>query len=139
MSKEEAFVAAEVVNPWTWQEPYAFVHGNVVPAAARTLYVAGQASTDDEGHPVHAGDMVAQVTQSIDNIERVLTEAGMTLADVVRLNVYTTDVDAFFAAHPTLVSRFDAAGCRPASTLLGVTRLAFPEMLVELEATAVAS
>jgi enamine deaminase RidA (YjgF/YER057c/UK114 family) len=139
MAKEEISVAAEVVNPWTWQERYGFVHGTVVPAAARTLYVAGQASTDDDGNPVHAGDMVAQVTQSIDNIERVLTEAGMTLADVVRLNVYTTDVDAFFAAHPTLVARFDAAGCRPASTLLGVTRLAFPEMLVELEATAAAS
>jgi enamine deaminase RidA (YjgF/YER057c/UK114 family) len=132
-------MAREVINPWTWQEQFAFVHGNVVSAGARTLYVAGQASTGDDGHPVHAGDMVAQVTQSIDNIERVLTEAGMTLADVVRLNVYTTDVDAFFAAHPTLVARFDAAGCRPASTLLGVTRLAFPEMLVELEATAVAS
>jgi enamine deaminase RidA (YjgF/YER057c/UK114 family) len=51
--------------------------------------------------------------------------------------VFTTAVDAFFGAHPTLVARLDAAGCRPASTLLGVARLAFPEMLVELEATAV--
>jgi enamine deaminase RidA (YjgF/YER057c/UK114 family) len=131
-------VAAEVVNPWTWQEQYGFVHGNVVAAGARTLYVAGQASTDDEGNPVHAGDIVAQVAKSIDNVERVLHQAGMTLADVVRLNVYTTDVEAFFGAHPTLVARFDAAGCRPASTLLGVAALAFPEMLVELEATAVA-
>jgi enamine deaminase RidA (YjgF/YER057c/UK114 family) len=131
-------VAAEVINPWTWQEQYGFVHGNVVPAGARTLYVAGQASTDDEGNPVHDGDMVAQVAQSIDNIERVLDKAGMSLADVVRLNIFTTDVDAFFGAHPTLVARFDAAGCKPASTLLGVSRLAFPQLLVELEATAVA-
>jgi enamine deaminase RidA (YjgF/YER057c/UK114 family) len=132
-------VAAEVVNPWTWQEQFGFVHGNVVPAGGRTLFVAGQAATDDEGNPVHAGDIVAQVAKSIDNVERVLQQAGMTLADVVRLNVYTTDVDAFFEAHPSLVARFDAAGCKPASTLLGVARLAFPEMLVELEATAVAS
>ena len=130
-------MAAEVVNPWTWQEQYGFVHGNVVPAGARTLYVAGQASTDDDGNPIHAGDIVAQVSQSIDHVERVLQQAGMTLADVVRMNVYTTDVQGFFGAHPTLVARFDAAGCKPASTLLGVTALAFPEMLVELEATAV--
>jgi enamine deaminase RidA (YjgF/YER057c/UK114 family) len=129
-------VAAEVINPWAWQEQFGFVHGNVVPAGARTLYVAGQASTDDDGNPVHAGDMVAQVTQSLDNVERVLTQAGMKLADVVRLNIFTTDIDAFFAAHPTMVERFDAAGCKPASTLLGVTRLAFPEMLVEIEVTA---
>jgi enamine deaminase RidA (YjgF/YER057c/UK114 family) len=131
-------VAAEVINPWTWQEQFGFVHGNVVPAGARTLYAAGQASTDDDGNPVHAGDMVAQVSQSLDNIEKVLSQAGMTLADVVRLNIFTTDIDAFFGAHASMVERLDAAGCKPASTLLGVTRLAFPEMLVELEATAVA-
>jgi enamine deaminase RidA (YjgF/YER057c/UK114 family) len=131
-------VAAEVINPWTWQEQFGFVHGNVVSAGARTLYAAGQASTDDDGNPVHAGDMVAQVSQSLDNIEKVLSQAGMTLADVVRLNIFTTDIDAFFGAHASMVERLDAAGCKPASTLLGVTRLAFPEMLVELEATAVA-
>jgi enamine deaminase RidA (YjgF/YER057c/UK114 family) len=137
--EEEMDVAAEVVNPWSWQEPYGFVHGNVVPAGARTLYVAGQASTDDEGNPVHAGDMLAQVRQSLANVETVLHAAGMTLADVVRMNFYTTDVDAFFEAHELLVQRYAEAGCKPASTLLGVARLAFPEMLVELEATAVAS
>ena len=81
--------------------------------------------------------MIAQVGASLDNIEAVLGKAGMTLANVVRLNVFTTDVDAFFGAHPSLVARLEAAGCKPASTLLGVSRLAFPEMLVELEATAV--
>lgn len=130
-------MSAQVVNPWTWQEQYGFVHGNVVSSAGRTLYVAGQAATDGEGNPIHEGDIVAQVAASLDNIEEVLREAGMTLANVVRLNIFTTDVDAFFEAHPSLVTRLDEAGCRPASTLLGVSRLAFPEMLVELEATAV--
>jgi enamine deaminase RidA (YjgF/YER057c/UK114 family) len=127
-----------VINPWTWQEQYGFVHGNLVAGAQRTLLVAGQTAFDDDGHPTHVGDMVGQVTAALDAIERVLGEAGMTLADVVRLNIYTTDVDAFFGAHPTLVARLDAAGCTPASTLLGVARLAFPEFLVELEATAMA-
>jgi enamine deaminase RidA (YjgF/YER057c/UK114 family) len=56
---------------------------------------------------------------------------------VVRLNYYTTDVDRFFEAHDALVGRLAEAGCQPSSTLLGVTRLAFPELLVEIEATAV--
>lgn len=61
----------------------------------------------------------------------------MKLANVVRLNYYTTDVDRFFAEHDALTKRLEAAACRPASTLLGVQRLAFPELLVEIEATAV--
>ena len=128
---------AEVINPWTWQEQYGFVHGVAVPGGGRTVYVAGQAAVDDQGRPTHAGDMIAQVGASLDNIEAVLGQAGMTLGNVVRLNVFTTDVDAFFGAHPTLVARLDEAGCKCASTLLGVARLAFPGMLVELEATAV--
>jgi enamine deaminase RidA (YjgF/YER057c/UK114 family) len=130
-------VSAEVINPWSWQEQFGFVHGNVVPAGGRTLYVAGQASVDDQGRPVHEGDMLAQVAKSLDNIEAVLRGAGMSLANVVRLSFYTTDIEAFFGAHDLLVKRYAETGCRPASTLLGVSRLAFPELLVELEATAV--
>jgi enamine deaminase RidA (YjgF/YER057c/UK114 family) len=69
-------------------------------------------------------------------LETVLREADMGLSDVVRLNHYTTDVDAFFGAMDLIAARME--GDRPSSTLLGVTRLAFPEMLVEIEATAMA-
>ncbi len=62
----------------------------------------------------------------------------MTLAEVVRLNYYVTDIDAFLAAGETLGGLLSHAGCRPSSTLLGVARLAFPEFLIEIEATAVA-
>jgi enamine deaminase RidA (YjgF/YER057c/UK114 family) len=80
--------------------------------------------------------MRAQVARTMDNLETVLRESGMGLSDVVRLNYYTTDVDAFFGAME-VVARME--GNRPSSsTLLGVTRLAFPEMLVEIEATAMA-
>jgi enamine deaminase RidA (YjgF/YER057c/UK114 family) len=130
-------VSAEVINPWSWQEQFGFVHGNLAPGDARTLYIAGQASVDGEGNPVHEGDMLGQVRQSLDNVEAVCREAGMTLANVVRINFYTTDIDAFFEAHDLLVERYAETGCKPVSTLLGVTRLAFPQMLVELEATAV--
>ncbi|NNL71099.1 MAG: RidA family protein [Acidimicrobiia bacterium] len=125
-----------VINPWTWQEQFGFNHGHEV-TGGRTLYLAGQVSLDAEGQLVHADDMAGQITQSIDNIEAILTEAGMTMADIVRLNVYTTDVDQMLQ-HYGLLSRVNEAGARYTSTLLGVARLAFPELMVELEATAVA-
>ena len=74
---------------------------------------------------------------AIDNLEAVLREAGMGLANVVRLNIYTTDVDLFFANYGPMTERLAAAGVAPPGTLLGVARLAFPELMVEIEATAV--
>ena len=83
------------------------------------------------------GDIRAQVNQAFDNLEAVLKEATFSLADIVRLNFYTTDIDRLLQNWDTITSRLEAAGCRPASTLLGVTRLAFPEWMIEIEATAV--
>jgi enamine deaminase RidA (YjgF/YER057c/UK114 family) len=125
-----------VVNPWTWQDQYGYVQANEVSGVQRTLICAGQTSVDADGHPLHAGDMRAQMLQALDNLETVLHQAGFTLGDVVRLNYYTTDVDRFFEAADALGPRLAAAGCRSAGTLLGVTRLAFPELMVEMEATA---
>ena len=94
-------------------------------------------SNDADGNPLHAGDIRAQVNQAFDNLEAVLKEATFSLADVARLNVYTTDIDLLLQNWDVITSRLEATGCRPASTLLGVTRLAFPEWLIEIEATAV--
>ena len=59
------------------------------------------------------------------------------LADVTRLNYYTTDVDKFFESHGFIKDRLSRAGCQPSGTLLGIARLAFPGLLIEIEATAV--
>jgi enamine deaminase RidA (YjgF/YER057c/UK114 family) len=126
------------VNPWTWQDNFGFSQAIEFSGHSRVLVCAGQTSVDENGTPVHAGDMTAQMNQAMDNLEKVLEGAGMTLSNVVRLNVYTTDVDAIFPALPAWAGRLKAAGCQPASTLLGVQRLAFPELMLELEATAVA-
>jgi enamine deaminase RidA (YjgF/YER057c/UK114 family) len=126
-----------IVNPWTWQDQFGFVQANEASGVERVLVCSGQTSVDADGQPLHEGDMAAQIGQALDNVEIVLREAGFELADVVRLNYYVTDVDAFIAAGPTLAARLAEAGCRPASTLLGVARLAFPSQLVEIEATAV--
>jgi enamine deaminase RidA (YjgF/YER057c/UK114 family) len=82
--------------------------------------------------------MAAQLALSLDNLEAVLGAAGMSLANLVRLNLYTTDVDLLFQHYGVLASRLGAAGVAPTTTLLGVTRLALPVLMVELEATAVA-
>jgi enamine deaminase RidA (YjgF/YER057c/UK114 family) len=101
------------------------------------VFCAGQASADPDGAILHPNDIGAQLNQSFDNLEIVLEQAGSNLSQVVRLNYYTTDVDALLAVWNLIAERLDKAGCRPSSTLLGVARLAFPEMLIEIEATAV--
>lgn len=126
------------INPWRWQDEMGFSQAVETSGHTRVLRCAGQTSMNGDGVPQHAGDMAAQVRLAMDNLEEVLRAAEMTLANVVRLNVYTTDVEAFFGAMGEIMSRAQAAGIQPAVTLLGVTRLAFPELMVEIEATAVA-
>lgn len=126
------------VNPVMWSTDLGFNQGEVVSGQTRTLYVSGQTAMSDDGRPQHDGDMAAQLALSVDNLEAVLSEVGMSLANLVRLNVYTTDVDLLFQHYGVLAGRLGAAGVAPASTLLGVTRLAVPGQLVEVEGTAVA-
>jgi len=125
------------INPWKWQDRYGFSQAIEVSNASRTLYCAGQASVDDRGNPVHVGDMRKQIEQAFLNLEAVLEASGFELANVVRLNYYTTDVDGFLGAADVFGSRLAAAKCQPPGTLLGVAKLAFPGLMVEIEATAV--
>jgi len=126
------------VNPWTWSVELGFNQGEVVSGHSRTLYCSGQTAMSGDGRPQHDGDMAGQLALSLDNVEAVLAAAGMSLADLVRLNVYTTDVDLLFPHYGVLAARLAAAGVAPATTMLGVTRLAVPGQMVELEGTAVA-
>ncbi|MBQ0998982.1 RidA family protein [Streptomyces sp. RK62] len=126
------------VNPVSWSVALGFNQGEVVSGHTRTLYCSGQTAMDAEGKPQHEGDMAAQLALSLDNLEAVLGEADMSLANLVRLNVYTTDVDRLFPHYGVLAARLGAAGVAPATTMLGVARLAVPGQLVELEGTAVA-
>ncbi|WP_329106766.1 RidA family protein [Micromonospora sp. NBC_01699] len=131
-------VQRSAVNPWAWSVGLGYNQGEVVSGDTRTLYCSGQTAMSGDGKPRHAGDMAAQVTLSLDNLEAILGEAGMSLANLVRLNVYTTDVDRLFEHYGVLTSRLGAAGVAPTTTMLGVTRLAIPTLMVEFEGTAVA-
>ncbi|WP_326796501.1 RidA family protein [Streptomyces sp. NBC_01808] len=126
------------INPVTWSTEMGFNQGELVSGHTRTLFVSGQTAMSPEGRPQHEGDMAAQLTLSLDNLEAVLAGADMSLENLVRLNVYTTDVDALFPHYGELAARLAGAKAAPATTMLGVTRLAIPTLLVELEATAAA-
>ena len=126
-----------IVNPWTWQDSRGFVQANEVRGGERVLYCAGVISVDNDGQLLHEDDMRAQAMKALDNLETILRQADCELADVVRLTIYTTDMDTYLSVAPEVRARLAAAGCRPASTLLGVSRLAMPQLLIELEATAV--
>ena len=126
------------VNPWTWSAELGFNQGELVCGHTRTLFCSGQTAVSGDGKPQHADDLAAQLALSLDNLEAVLGAAGMSLANLVRLNIYTTDVELLLRHYGVLASRLSAAGVAPASTLLGVARLAVPGLMVELEGTAVA-
>ena len=124
------------INPWSWQDNFGFVQANEITGAQKVLYCSGQTSVDENGTPVHEGDMAAQAGKALDNLEAVLKDAGMDLSNVVHLTIYTTDVDATIASLGAVGPRL--APIKAAQTLIGVARLAFPPLLIEIEATAVA-
>ncbi|MCT1514028.1 RidA family protein [Dietzia cercidiphylli] len=126
------------VNPVTWSLEMGFNQGEVVSGQTRTLYISGQTAMSTSGRPRHDGDIAAQLGLAVDNLEAVLAEADMSLADLVRLNVYTTDIDALFPHYGVLAGRLGAAGVSPTTTMLEVARLAIAGQMVELEGTAVA-
>ena len=127
----------KIINPWKWQDPLGFVQANEVSGGQRVLYCSGQISVDADGKTLHVGDLGAQLKRALENVEQVLSSAGFGLPDVVRVNIYTTDVDGFLANRDVFLDGLMRKGCRQTSTLIGVARLARPEFLIEIEATAV--
>jgi|GEM_PF-62872 len=125
------------VNPWTWQDPLGFSQAIDIRGSQGVVHCAGQTSVDENGTPLYPHDMAKQINQALDNLETVLSKAGLTLAHIVRLNYYTTDLPSFFQAGPAYAPRLAAAGCKPAATAVGVTTLFRPELMIEIEAIAV--
>lgn len=126
------------VNPRDWSIKLGYNQAEVIEGAARQLVCAGQTAVDGEGNPQHPGDMRAQIGLALDNLEAVVNAAGMNLGNITRLGVYATDVDEALKNFDLMGMRFGPHQVAPPMTLLGVTRLAIPGLLFEIEATAMA-
>lgn len=124
----------EVIKPKGMYDPSwrGFCHAIKV---GNTVYVAGQASFDEERNVVGVGDCTAQATQVFENIKKILEATGASLRDVVRMTYYVTsreDMEKVRAVRFKYFSEY-----MPASTGLVVASLSTPELLVEIEVTAV--
>jgi reactive intermediate/imine deaminase len=128
-------VQAQQINPWTWQERAGFSQAWVVENARSIVVVSGQAPVSEGGHVVGADDFEAQVRQVFDNLGTVLKAADAGFEAVVKLTVFLTDMRSL--PDYTRIKAEYFTGRQPASTAVGVTALARPEMTVEVEALAV--
>ena len=123
------------VNPWTWQDRRGFTQAWRVEAPAAILFVSGQVPLDDDGDLVAPGDFDGQARRTFENLGLVLDEAGGTFGDIVKVTVYLTDM-ARLPDYGRIKAEY-IRGRPPASTAVGVTALAVPGLMIEVEAIAV--
>ena len=112
-----------------------YSHVVTVSGTGKIVYIAGQLARDIDGNCVGKGDMRAQMEQTFQNLDRCLKAAGATWADVVKTNTFVTDFDEFQKCGDVRMRYFGVA--TPTSTTVGVTRLAGPDFMIEIEAVAV--
>ena len=123
------------VNPWEWSKAFGFSQAVEVSGATRFLVCSGCDRGRSGRLDADDSEMGAQVSRAFDNLRAVLEAADLNAADVIRINYYTTDVDELIAVLGPLAAAFLGSNL-PASTLLGVSRLAFPQLKIEIEAVA---
>ena len=130
------------INPTDWGLQFSMNQGEVVQGLTRYLHCSGQVALEpdpdgDMGIRVVAeGDLRGQMQAALANIDAILEEAGMTRANLLSLRFFTTDVDGGLEHYDVYASWIGEAGIMPPQTLLGVSRLALPALLIEIEATA---
>jgi enamine deaminase RidA (YjgF/YER057c/UK114 family) len=115
-----------------------YSHGMIAPGG-EILVVAGQVGMGHGGE-VAGGDVVAQTKQALDNVHAVVEAAGCSMRDIVRLQTFLThaeDIPGFMKARAEVFPAYFPDGVYPPNTLLIVSRLVKPELLVEIEAMAV--
>ena len=121
-------------NPTGLSRPTGYTHVVEVSGPVRTVYIAGQVAADQSGAVVGPNDMKAQAEQVFRNLETALTAAGAKFSDVVKMNMYATDLTNIQAVRDVRTRYFGEAV--PASTLVQVVRLARPEYMLEIEVIA---
>lgn len=125
---------AEAVNPTEVRAPFGAFSMAVIQGDGRIVHLKGQVALDRGGHVVGAGDMRAQVRQTLGNIRDVLGAMGGRMQDVISLVHYATDIDAFMQAGDIRKTYF--AEPYPVTTTVQVERLYRPDLLIEIAAIA---
>jgi enamine deaminase RidA (YjgF/YER057c/UK114 family) len=125
--------ALQRINPPGLSKPTTYSH---IVRAGKTLYIAGQVGANETGKIAGPG-MVEQLEQVLENLQTALKSQGADFSHVARITIYTTDVEALRAPDAAAVRARYFGAHLPASTLVGVARLASPDFKVEIEATAV--
>ena len=132
------------INPVEWGLAFQMNQGEVIEGTNRHLRCSGQVDLhDDPDNEMGIGtkcpnDMPGQIRIALANIDAILQAAGMERVNIVSLRFYTTDVDAFLENYGIYADWIAPAGIRPPQSLLGVARLALPELVVEIECEAAA-
>jgi enamine deaminase RidA (YjgF/YER057c/UK114 family) len=134
-STKEAAVAHEEINPWEWSKGFGFSQAVKLTEPREWLVCSGQTALGADGSLPASADMGEQVRVALDNVVAVLASAGMRPTDIVRSTIFTTDVDAIIGVLRQEAQRILGSSL-PASTLIGVSRLAYPELKVEIEVIA---
>jgi 2-iminobutanoate/2-iminopropanoate deaminase len=127
--QKEIFCAPTVYSPVRYAQGLKTTGGTIV-------WISGQVSQDRDGKVVHKGDFTAQARQALTNLKAMVEAAGGTIQDIIKVNTYLTDL-RYREELARVRGEFFPDGKLPASTLVGVTGLADPDMLVEIEAIAV--
>jgi 2-iminobutanoate/2-iminopropanoate deaminase len=134
-SKTTKQMEKRIINPWQWQDKLSYAQAIEVTNAAGTLYCSGQAAMDADGKPSSA-DMKTQLVQALQNLERVIREAGYEPKNIVRLNIFTTSEAELFTCFDIFQAWIAKHGIKQATTLLGVKSL-YETLKIEFEATVV--
>jgi 2-iminobutanoate/2-iminopropanoate deaminase len=129
MAKIEQYAAKSVYDPPIYSQAVK------VTGAQTILYIAGQVAYDESGNPAHRGDFKAQARAALQALKAQVEAGGGTLANVVKVNTYLTDIRHRADYGPIRQEFF--GNKMPAHTLVAVTALAMPEYLIEVEAVAV--
>ncbi len=123
------------MNPPAVPAPIRGYYSNCVRVRAGSLlFISGQIGTDVNGRLVGRDDVAAQANQALRNIELILKANGASMADVVKVTVYVTNMDYLDVIAPVRLKYFPEDG--PASAIVEVSRLALPDVKVEIEAIA---
>ncbi|RFU41759.1 enamine deaminase RidA [Actinomadura logoneensis] len=125
------------IDPRRFGEHLGYNHAVLVESPRRWLLLAGHEARDEHGRITAHGDIVRQMELTLERLAETAGKAGFTLADVVQIRVFTTDLEAFKAEYDSFNALLEARDCRPAALLAEVKALSLPSMLVEIEAVAV--